>query len=150
MVASVAGRTPAQTPDTPASDGHAQLGTTAGTDTALRAAPVEAVPPRAGPERSITPPRQPPPPDTATAGRRPRPSPPLATGVRNTRWSIDWVNVREGRGVDNAIVTVLRPGVQVQLADQRGGWWAVYLDGTFVGYASGALFGFDPPADTAT
>lgn len=150
MVASVAGRTPAQTADTPTSDGHAQLGTTPGTDTALRAAPVEAVPPRAGPERLITPQRQPPPLDTATAGRRPRPSPPLATGVRNTRWSIDWVNVREGRGVDNAIVTVLRPGVQVQLADQRGGWWAVYLDGTFVGYASGALFGFEPPADTAT
>jgi len=150
IVASMAGRPSAQPADDPTSDGYPQPVNAAGSDTALRASPVEAAPPRAAPERSLTSPRQAPPLDTASTGRRTRSSPPIAAGVRNTRWSLDWVNVREGRGVDNAVVIVLRPGIQVQLADQRGGWWAVYVDGTFVGYASGSLFGFEPPPDTTT
>jgi len=149
LVASVAGQPPAQPVDPP-SDGQLQPADTAGADTAFRASPVEAAPPRTAAVRSLTPERQALARDTAAARPRPGPVPPEAVGVRGTRWSLDWVNVREGRGVDNAIVTVLRPGVEVQLADQRGGWWAVYVDGTFVGYASGALFGPEPPADTTT
>ena len=119
-------------------------------DTALSAAAI-AAPAQATPRPAAASPRQPAPRDTATAPvRRPPPTSPTEPAARNTRWSLDWVNVREGRGVDNAIVTVLRPGIRVQVADQRGGWWAVYVEGSFVGYASGALFGAEPPSDTTT
>lgn len=113
-----------------------------GQDTAIPSAPLAAVP-------SSTLPVTEQPASSATAQPR-TPAARSNPGSRDTRWSLDWVNIREGRGVASAIVTVLKPGVEVQVADQRGGWWAVYVDGSFVGYASGSLFGVTPPADTPT
>jgi hypothetical protein len=50
-----------------------------------------------------------------------------------------WANVREGPSADAAVVKVLRPGAQVDVVQQRGGWWAVYNEGRRVGYVSRSL-----------
>ncbi len=62
-----------------------------------------------------------------------------------TRWTLDWTNVRQARGLDAPVVRVLKPGTAVQVGDRVSGWWAVYLEGRLVGYAAGSLLAATPP-----
>lgn len=90
--------------------------------------------------RVIAPPVAAPRPDTTTAAR-PR--------DLRARWTLNWVNVREGRSVDFPIVRVLRPGVEVQIRDPRaGGWWEVYYAGERIGFIAGSELSEQPPPDT--
>ncbi|MBI4502255.1 MAG: SH3 domain-containing protein [Gemmatimonadetes bacterium] len=56
-----------------------------------------------------------------------------------------WANVREEPKPDAAVVTVLRPGQQVEVVRRRGGWWAVYAEGRRVGYVSRSLLSEEAP-----
>ena len=64
-----------------------------------------------------------------------------------TRWTLDWANVREGRALGTRVVRVLRPGSSIQVADRQAGWWALYIDGQAVGYVAGSVLGDQPPPD---
>lgn len=78
----------------------------------------------------------------ATPTRSERGGPPPAT-VR--RWTATWVNVREGRGVENAVVTTLDPGVAVDVHDRQGAWWAVVDAGRHLGYVANSVLLPEPP-----
>ena len=101
------------------------LGDSAVTDTVPRALPITA--------RPVAEPA-PPPPD---AGRLP------ATAV--TRWTLDWANVREGRGTSFPVLGILRPVQEVLVDSLRAGWWLVYLDGRPSGYVATDLLTDEPP-----
>ena len=62
-----------------------------------------------------------------------------------TKWTLDWANVRERRELQAPVVRVLRPGASVQVNDRQLGWWALYLDGRMVGYVAGSVLGDQPP-----
>lgn len=64
-----------------------------------------------------------------------------------SKWTVDWANVREGRALGTRVVRVLRPGTSVQVADRQAGWWALYADGQLVGYVAGSLLSDQPPPD---
>lgn len=64
-----------------------------------------------------------------------------------TRWTLDWANVREGRALGTRVVRVLRPGLSVQVSDRQAGWWALYADGRVVGYVAGSVLGDQPPPE---
>lgn len=64
-----------------------------------------------------------------------------------TRWTLDWANVREGRALGTRVVRVLRPGSTVQVTDRQAGWWALYADGQVVGYVAGSVLGDRPPSE---
>jgi RNA polymerase subunit RPABC4/transcription elongation factor Spt4 len=69
-----------------------------------------------------------------------------AAGVpTQTKWTLDWANVREGRALETPVVRVLHPGAAVQVTDRQQGWWALYLDGHVVGYVAGSVLGDRPP-----
>jgi len=61
-----------------------------------------------------------------------------------TRWTGDWANVRAGRSVESAIVRVLAPNAEVRVGEMHAGWWAVYANGTFVGYIANSLLRTTP------
>lgn len=82
------------------------------------------------------------PPWEATA---PAPSP-TDSAATQTKWTLDWVNVRQGRALDAPVVRILRPGSAVQVADRQSGWWALHLDGRVIGYVAGSVLGDQPPA----
>ncbi len=63
----------------------------------------------------------------------------IATPSTLTRWTSDWANVRAGRGMQDSILRVLRPGQPVAVADLESGWWAVYIEGRRVGFVSQSL-----------
>lgn len=65
--------------------------------------------------------------------------------LTQTKWTLDWANVREGRALEAPVVRVLRPGASVQVRDRQLGWWALYLDGRVVGYVAGSVLGDQPP-----
>ena len=105
--------------------------------------PVEAAPIRAAP---------PVPADTAPprAARAPAPEraePPAGSPPVNAaaRWTADWANVRETRSADAAVVRVLRPGLRVTVTDLRNGWWAVFMDGSQLGYIANSVLTTTPP-----
>ena len=54
--------------------------------------------------------------------------------------------MREDRDVDSDVVSVLRPGEQIEVADLESRWWAVYVDGRRVGYISASLVVNEIPA----
>jgi hypothetical protein len=62
-----------------------------------------------------------------------------------TKWTLDWANVRQDRALEAPVVRVLRPGASVQVTDRQLGWWALYLDGRIVGYVAGSVLGDQPP-----
>ena len=62
-----------------------------------------------------------------------------------TKWTLDWANVRQGRALEAPVVRVLRPGAPVQVSDRQLGWWALYLDGRMAGYVAGSVLGDRPP-----
>lgn len=62
-----------------------------------------------------------------------------------TRWTSDWVNVREERNVESSQVRVLRPGSAVEVGDWRGGWWALYEGGRRIGYVANSVLTTTPP-----
>jgi uncharacterized protein YgiM (DUF1202 family) len=66
-------------------------------------------------------------------------TPPSLEYVTQVRWSSTWVNVREGRGGSSPVVQTLQPGQRLQVDKLENGWWAVYLDGRFVGYVADNL-----------
>jgi hypothetical protein len=80
-------------------------------------------------------------PNSAAAAVQPAP------GKAVTRWTIEWANVRQGRGLEAAVVRILEPGLPIQVSDRQEGWWAAYLEGRLIGYVAGALLSDQPPAD---
>jgi len=56
-----------------------------------------------------------------------------------TRWTVEWANVRAERTVESPVVRVLAPNVRIQVADMRGGWWALYDGGAVVGFVANSL-----------
>jgi RNA polymerase subunit RPABC4/transcription elongation factor Spt4 len=73
-------------------------------------------------------------------------NPPTTSGPRQVRWATDWVNVRLGPGMNAPIVGALRPGLRVEVEEFENGWWSVYVDGSYVGYAASSLLSRDPPS----
>lgn len=80
-----------------------------------------------------------------TAAPASAPAPADSAGTE-AKWTLDWVNVREGRGLEAPVVRVLRPGSPVRVSDRQVGWWALHLDGRVVGYVAGSVLGDQPPA----
>ncbi len=126
--------------------------------TALRDRGPQAPPPavaerstQAAPPPAAAPAQEPPPPAEAPARpvelAVPAPAPADLVSTQ-TRWTLDWVNVRQDRAVEAPVVRVLRPGSPVQVSDRRIGWWALHLDGRVVGYVAGSVLGDRPPAPT--
>lgn len=75
--------------------------------------------------------------------------PPITpSDVRENRWTLDWVNVREGPGLETASIRVLPPGKQVEAGERQSGWRMVYLNGSAVGWVANSLLGATPPADS--
>lgn len=96
-----------------------------------------------------------PPPDTGRTEPAPTPLAPQPRGEApepprdtrrslQTRYTTDWVNVREGRSVTSAVVQVLAPGLPVNVADMRDGWWEYYEAGTMRGYIANSVLGSQP------
>jgi RNA polymerase subunit RPABC4/transcription elongation factor Spt4 len=73
----------------------------------------------------------------------PAAAPPAASGLVR-RWVGEWANVRTARDVTSQVVRVLAPNVAVEVGDMRRGWWALYLDGTFVGYIANSVLRTEP------
>jgi hypothetical protein len=71
-----------------------------------------------------------------------RPAGPPSGLIR--RWVSEWANVRTERDTASAIVRVLAPNAAVDVADLRRGWWALYLEGAFVGYIANSLLRAEP------
>ncbi len=65
-----------------------------------------------------------------------------------TKWTSDWVNVREGRALTAPILRVLTPGQRVQVDSLRVRWWLVYLDGQRIGYVHQTVIQDEAPADS--
>jgi ribosomal protein L37E len=95
-------------------------------------------------------------PDTARTARAPTPpapQPPVEAAepprdIRRslqTRYTTDWVNVREGRSVTSPVVRVLAPGIPVNVAEMRDGWWEYYESGTMRGYIANSVLESQPP-----
>jgi len=61
------------------------------------------------------------------------------------RWTLDWANVREGRGTRFPVLGVLRPAQEVLVDSLRAGWWLVYLNGRPSGYVATDLLTDQPP-----
>jgi predicted RNA-binding Zn-ribbon protein involved in translation (DUF1610 family) len=78
----------------------------------------------------------PPPAEAAT----PRPAP---AGLV-ARWTVTWVNLREGRDTVSAVVRIYQPDTRIEVADPRGGWWTVYENGVVVGYIAGSELREEP------
>jgi hypothetical protein len=97
-----------------------------------------------------------PPPDTASPDSTPavapaQPAPdtalrsPSAAPTIQTRWTADWANVREAPSVTAAVVRVLAPGRQVDVANMRDGWWSYYEGGARMGYIANSVLETQPP-----
>jgi len=61
------------------------------------------------------------------------------------RWTLDWANVREGRGTRFPVLGILRPAQGIYVDSLRAGWWLVYLDGRPAGYVATDLLTDEPP-----
>lgn len=104
--------------------------------------PEVTVPPvvAAAPESAATVERSPaptPPPTPRTTDQATRD--PAGPAALVTRWTIEWANVRAERSVESPVVRVLAPNVRIQVADMRGGWWALYDRGALVGFVANSL-----------
>jgi predicted RNA-binding Zn-ribbon protein involved in translation (DUF1610 family) len=124
------------------------------TPQAAQPAPASATPESAPSRPVAAAPRVVPEPAPAESARVAAPPPvpptvitPAPGGLRQTRWTTDWANVREERSVEARVVRVLSPGVRIQVADQRAGWWEVYLDGSRVGFIANSLLAREPPGE---
>lgn len=100
--------------------------------------------------QAVTPTPEPAPPPTAispgvAAGVPAAPTPSADSVATETKWTLDWANVREGRALGTRVVRVLRPGSPVRVTDRQAGWWAFYVDGRVVGYVAGSLLADQPP-----
>jgi uncharacterized protein YgiM (DUF1202 family) len=91
--------------------------------------------------------------DTAVAD----PAPPVARPIpasaptqpreqpeTTVKWTSTWVNLREGRSPESAVLQTLDPGEPVEVADLQRGWWAVYLDGELIGYVARSVMRDQP------
>jgi len=83
-----------------------------------------------------------PPPDAART--EPALKPPAPRPLQ-TRYTSDWVNVREGRSVASPVVRVLSPGIPVNVAQMQDGWWEYYESGTMRGYIANSVLESQPP-----
>lgn len=101
------------------------------------AAPIVAAAPQDSTPAQVVTPSPPPPAATQRAA-----VPPPSGLVR--RWVREWANVRTERDTTSAIVRVLSPNAAVDVADLRQGWWALYLEGAFVGYIANSLLRAEP------
>ena len=78
-------------------------------------------------------------------------SPPPAAARRDTpvrattRWTANWVNVRQEPNPDAAIVQVLKAGVRVDVGAFETGFWEVYVEGQRLGYVANSLLLREPP-----
>ncbi len=98
--------------------------------------------PQAASLAQATPPAEASVPQAEPAIPAPAPTDSVAT---QTKWTLDWVNVREGRAVEATVVRVLRPGSAVQVADRQMGWWELHMGGRVIGYVAGSVLGDQPP-----
>jgi len=67
-----------------------------------------------------------------------------------TKWTMLWVNVRQGPADKAPIVKVLRPGTKVEALPRRYGWWLIFESGDSIGYIAGALLSGRPPQQSAS
>lgn len=68
-----------------------------------------------------------------------------APASERTRWTANWVNVRENPSPDAPIAQILDPGVRVEVGGFDGGFWQVYVDGQLLGYVANSLLLQAPP-----
>ncbi len=62
-----------------------------------------------------------------------------------TKWTSDWANVREGRGLNTPIMQIISPGLQVEVDSLQGRWWVVLVDGAPIGYVHSSLLQDEEP-----
>ena len=93
--------------------------------------PLPVIPPTPAPPAEVAPP------PVAT------PSATLREG--QTKWTNDWANIREGRGLDTPIVQIISPGQQVEVDSLQGRWWMVMVDGAPIGYVHTSLLQDEEP-----
>jgi DNA-directed RNA polymerase subunit RPC12/RpoP len=60
------------------------------------------------------------------------------------RWTSEWANVRAARDVTSEVVRVLAPNLAVDVSDMRRGWWALYANGSLVGYIANSVLRTEP------
>ncbi len=72
-------------------------------------------------------------------------TPMVTPRAAQTKWTNDWANVREGRGLDTPIVQIISPGQQVEVDSLQGRWWVLLVDGTPIGYVHNSLLEDDEP-----
>ena len=60
-------------------------------------------------------------------------------------WTSDWLNVREGRGLDAPIVFIIGPGQRVEVDSLQGRWWGLYTEGERIGYIHSSVLQNEPP-----
>lgn len=87
---------------------------------------------------------------TAPAPQPPRSPPPAVEDetTLQTRWTVDWSNMRRGPSNEAPIVRVLPPGTLVRGTLDKWGWWAIQWQGDTVGYIAGALLRATRPSRT--
>lgn len=104
------------------------------------AAAVATAPPKAAPKPPEPTRRKPAPIPLATSARIDAPPP----GPGEARYAVTWVNVRDGRSINAAVVRVLNPGELVRVRDYEGGWWQAILDGKPIGYVGNSVLQRQP------
>jgi hypothetical protein len=65
-----------------------------------------------------------------------------------TRWTAQWLNLRDGPGHDTNVIRPVPPGTRLEVANPVGAWWRVYEAGIAVGFISGTELLRSPPPDT--
>jgi hypothetical protein len=85
----------------------------------------------------------------AQVAAEPAPEPPAQDTTSpavdpNTRWAVNWANVREGPGTAFRVVGVLRPGTAVTTVSMQRGWWRISVDGAELGYVARDLLADEP------
>ena len=88
------------------------------------------------------------PPPTDSAVPLPVGDPTIVLPSTQTKWTSEWANVREGRGLTDSILRILTPGQRVEVDSLRARWWLVYLDGQRIGYVHQTVIQDEAPVDS--
>jgi hypothetical protein len=84
------------------------------------------------------------PPAPASTPGQPLPQETPSSPTLVVRWTRDWVNLREGRGVGTRVLGVYPPGTRLEVRNQQSGWWEVYVGGALAGYVAGSELSSEP------
>jgi hypothetical protein len=113
---------------------------TPASDTTVAAAPIIVSPPETVATARID--AAAPPPAVLVA---PAPRTETRLPALRAKWTAEWANVRADRTVASPVVRVLAPGQKVEIGDLELGWWALFENGTLLGYVANSVLTETPP-----